>query len=74
MDDGGMGSLRLQVDTSGGIRRFGRCASELRFRDVDGVLVVATLNIDDAGLPFELDMWKTNFEPLKAIPEDLAIE
>jgi hypothetical protein len=34
----------------------------------DGVLVVATLNASVDGLPFELDIWKTDFTPLKRIP------
>lgn len=65
MDDGGMGSLRFDVAKNA---RMGRKAAELSFDDTDGVEVSAVLNLDQTGMPFELDIWKVNFQPLNQIP------
>jgi len=73
MNDGGMGSLRLFFPTTSVAERtFGRQASELVFEDVDGVEVVASLNLDSSGMPMELDLWKADFSPLTCIPADLT--
>lgn len=69
MDDGQMGSLRLYPD--GNIlkkRIFGKCASEYQFDDVDGIIVIASLYVDNENELFELDIWKTNYESLKKLP------
>lgn len=70
MNDGGMGSLRLSDPShmSEGSQRFGRTASEYRLRDEDGVEILASLNLDTAGEPFELDMWKVDFSPVIRVP------
>jgi hypothetical protein len=72
MDDGRMGSLLLfpnGVENSG--RKFGSCVSEYQFTDKDGIEVIVSLNLDEKGDLFELDIWKTNFSPLIKIPEIL---
>ena len=72
MDDGKMGSLLLLpngIDNSG--RKFGSCVSEYQFTDKDGIEVIVSLNLDEKGDLFELDIWKTNFSPLIKIPEIL---
>lgn len=69
MKDGGMGSLRIlkgMADT--GNRRFKTQISDCMFKDCDGVEVVASLNIDENGELFELDIWKVDFSPLIDIP------
>jgi hypothetical protein len=73
MNDGGMGSLLLlpDGDSTSRNRRLGRMASECEFIDSDGIPVLATLNLDTEGNLYELDMWKTNFEKLIAIPAEL---
>ncbi len=69
MDDGGMGSLRLFPNGKHKEnRKFGDCASEYRFDDIDGVPVLVSLNTDQNGDLFELDVWKTDFSKLKKIP------
>jgi len=70
MDDGGMGSLSLlSEDTEGaGSPAFAACKAAVQFTDEDGVEVVASLNASESGAPFELDIWKTNFAPLRRIP------
>jgi hypothetical protein len=67
MDDGGMGSLRLSGRKGVSLR----IAAELKFTDVDGVPVLASLYVDDDGTPLELDMWKVDFNSLIEIPVDL---
>ncbi|MFZ5637843.1 MAG: DUF6984 family protein [Pseudomonadota bacterium] len=72
MKDGGMGSLvifrdeRIRED-----RQFGGKISECQFEDADGTPVIASLNIDQNGDLFELDVWKTSFDRLIRIPESL---
>ena len=70
MEDGGMGSLLFHSSDSGGAgcRMFGRAVSECSFHDEDGILVIATLHVDQKGELFELDMWKVNFGKLVKIP------
>src|SRR5690606_38262432 len=70
MNDGKMGSLYLFPD--GKIiknRFFGKQISEFQFTDLDGIEVIASLNIDSEGKLFELDMWKVNFEKLIKFPD-----
>jgi hypothetical protein len=64
MGDGGMGSLRLIADADGVARLFGRRVAEHQFRDDDGVEVLASLNVDQQGQLYELDIWKTDFSRL----------
>jgi hypothetical protein len=69
MDDGGMGSLRLLPDEQTRERRvFGSQVSECKFTDSDGTEVIASLNLDDKGDLYELDIWKTDFGRLLRIP------
>jgi hypothetical protein len=59
MRDGGMGSLRIAPFDSA--RKFGSVASECHFYDLDGMLILATLILDQHGVPFEIDMWRVDF-------------
>lgn len=70
MKDGGMGSLELAVAARNAARSGGVVISKasVQFADEDGAQVVATLNANEDGVPFELDVWKTDFTPLKRIP------
>ena len=73
LNDEGMGSLLLlpkgvAVDNS---RLLGEQVSECQFTDEDGVEVIASLNVDDEGRLFELDIWKTDFASLISIPKML---
>jgi hypothetical protein len=70
MSDGNMGSLRLRFPNARVERqRFGRQVAEFSFTDADGVEVLVSLNVDEHGVPFELDVWKTDFSPLLNVPE-----
>ena len=65
MDDGRMGSLRLYPGGLDAVdQTFGAQASECQFIDEDGVEVIASLNLDQFGDLYELDIWKTDFEKL----------
>jgi hypothetical protein len=69
MDDGGMGSLLLfPRGLMNEKRMMGTRISECRFLDKDGIEVIASLNIDDKGDLYELDVWKTDFSPLISFP------
>ena len=72
MDDGGMGSICLFP--KGAIkegRKFGKRISEYQFTDEDGIEVIASLTTNQNGGLFELDIWKTDFSPLKKLPENI---
>ena len=68
MRDGNMGSLKF-VTTESRHRRFGEKIAEAEFVDEDGVLVSATITVDDRGHLFELDLWKVDFSALKRYPK-----
>lgn len=71
MNDDGMGSLKLFPDGSQTANaHFGKRASACQFTDEDGVEVIASLNIDQHGNLYELDVWKTDFGKLVRIPEN----
>jgi hypothetical protein len=70
MDDGEMGSLYLfpQGKLIEG-RILGGQVSEFQFTDLDKVAVIASLNVDNEGNLFELDIWKTDFGKLLKLPD-----
>jgi hypothetical protein len=67
MDDGGMGSLRFLSGTDKQ-SRFGEQIAEIVILDVDNCPVSFALNLDEDGEPFELDVFKADFSPLKQFP------
>ena len=67
--NGGMGSVRFVSDVEGDARRFGRRIAELEFADDDGATVVASLNVDQDGRLFEIDIWKTDFGSVIRYPK-----
>ena len=69
MRDGGMGSVRfLHPSLENDSRRMGARIAEIEFSDVDGVTVIASLNVDQSGELFELDIWRTDFGKLISYP------
>ncbi|HJI18730.1 MAG: DUF6984 family protein [Alistipes sp.] len=69
MNDGGMGSLTLFFPfTTDRKRSFGKQISDCTFTDTDGVEVIVSLYADTNGDLYELDIWKTDFSPMKQIP------
>ena len=68
MLDGQMGSLYLFPKGKNYTNRlFNRQISDYSFEDNDGILVIASLIIDQNNELFELDIWKTDFSKLLAI-------
>jgi hypothetical protein len=68
MSDGEMGSLYFVHPEKGRReRRFGRSIAQTEFTDDDGVVVSATLNVDEDGDLFELDVWKADFSPVTCL-------
>ncbi|WP_083262633.1 DUF6984 family protein [Roseivirga sp. 4D4] len=70
LKDGEMGSLSF--DTKGAERRQGKIVSGV-FKDKDGVIVDFELTVDVHGRLFELDLFKTNYNPLISLPEPSEI-
>ena len=74
MNDSGMGSLQLVHEQLGSeSSEFGSVLSAAQFLDADGVPVVASLYANKNGVPFELDLWKTNYSALIRIPETFQL-
>lgn len=75
MSDGGMGSLRLLPQGAGDtMNRFRHAGtSACKFKDEDGVEVIVTLNVNELGVPFELDVWKVDFSPVHNIPHEFEV-
>lgn len=67
MADGGMGSLRFKASRRDD-RRFGKEIGAVLFTDEDGIPASACLNVDNNDELFELDIWKTDFSPLRRYP------
>jgi hypothetical protein len=68
MDDGGMGSLLLAPKDANPSRKFGRQLVLGQFLDTDGIPVSVSINVDQEGKLFELDIWKVDFSPLVQWP------
>jgi hypothetical protein len=68
MNDGKMGSLLIINKDDEPNRMFGEQISEDYFEDEDGINVIISLNVDNKGNLFELDIWKTDFSSLIKIP------
>ena len=74
LNDGNMGSLELFInDDSEKDRIFGEQIAECYFFDTDDIKVIVSLNIDDIGNLYELDVWKTDFSPVIKIPSDVNL-
>ncbi len=65
MKDGGMGSLKFIGSAE---RKFGQQLAESEFQDVDGVALSISINVDQWGALFEMDVWKVDFTPLIRLP------
>ena len=72
MDDGGMGSVHF-LSPVNARQVFGRQVNEADFRDEDGVPVSASLNLDQNGALFELDLFKADSSPVRRLPAAAAL-
>ena len=73
MHDGGMGSVLFQGPNEFKRRLANEVASG-RFKDTDGTAVVVSVNIDQFGDLFELDLWKVDFSALIRFPRADEVE
>lgn len=65
LPDGGMGSLGIGSNYQS--RSFGRQVASYEFADDDGIVVSCALNVDKNGDLYELDFWKVDFSPRRAL-------
>ena len=71
MADGEMGSLRFAAPScESKQRRLGEVFAEGTFTDRDGMPVSFSVNLDDRGGLFELDIWRVDFKPLQSLPSE----
>ncbi len=66
MNDGEMGSHKFQNNNLDS--KFGCEAASCCFADTDGIVVSATLNLDQYGALYELDLFKGDFSKLQRWP------
>lgn len=59
LEDGGMGSLVFGDSRAN--RRMGTELAQLTFPDLDGTPLWVSLNVDEGGSLFELDVFRTDF-------------
>jgi len=65
MDDGGMGSLAIGENYAS--RQIGEEVAKYMFKDIDGTPVSVSLNVDQQGNLYELDIWKVDFSPTQTL-------
>ncbi len=70
-DDGGMKGLVFA--SANEARVLGEDIAQIWFNDIDGVEVMATLTIDNAGDLYELEVWKVDFSPLLMLPANPVV-
>ena len=71
MQDGGMGSLRFVCPDE---HRTAHEVVAAKALDSDGVPLEISLNLDQYGKLFELDLWKVDFSPLHHLPEPAQVQ
>lgn len=74
MDDGGMGSFTLFPPNVPKDRHFGMELVMAQFEDTDGVPVSITVNLDNHGSLYEVDIWKTDNSPLISWPSPNSLK
>ncbi|WP_043695629.1 hypothetical protein [Luteibacter sp. 9133] len=67
--NGGLGGFRVVFPEPGD---YTRAVSDFAFDDSDGVQVQVRLNVDDDGMPYELEMSRVDSQPLQSLPKDWA--
>ena len=67
MDDGGMGSIRLNAG------KHHKDLIQVGYIDLDGQTVIITLTESENKELFELEFWKVDFTPLKKFPSPAEV-
>lgn len=60
--------LALKDDKGDKKRRMGKCLIDIQFYDEDNVPILVSLNSDEDGNLFELDIWRADFKPVVKYP------
>jgi hypothetical protein len=68
LDDGGMGSIRFTSPVISN-RKLGETIAEAEFLDKDNIPVLVSLNLDQLGNIYEIDIWKADFTPVLEWPQ-----
>lgn len=70
LNDGGMGSLRFIHPGmhENEKQRMSMQVAESQFLDEDGVPILVSINIDEAGRLYEFDIWKVDFSKVLKYP------
>jgi hypothetical protein len=74
LNDGGMGSFRISLPQQYEDVQRGKVGATARSDDADGVLLVATLYLNERSYPYEVDLWKADFSPTIELPERWEVE
>ena len=71
MQDGGMGSLYIipKAIATKTKRETGPMVAEIHAKDIDNIELVISLFLDTDLTPFELDIWKVDFTPLRSLSQ-----
>lgn len=72
LSDGGMGSIEF-VGMPPNARRHATSVAEADYMDSDGIPVSVSVNVDQHGRLFELDIWKVDFGKLQRYPSPKTI-
>lgn len=68
---GGMGSFSIAPFNS--LRKLGVSPAKCHFYDSDGTPVLVVLNLDQDRMPFEIDIWRVDFQEVNSWPSELDI-
>ena len=67
MNDGGMGSLKF-LNANKFNRRHGSTIAQIQLPDIDGIPLLISIDLDEEGDMYEIDVWKADFSPTKQFP------
>ncbi|QES88569.1 DUF6984 family protein [Rhizosphaericola mali] len=68
MQDGQMGSIKFIYDNNTQKRMFSKQIEEIEFTDKDNIPILVTINIDQFGDLYEVDIWKVDFSQVINYP------
>ncbi|SDP83267.1 hypothetical protein SAMN04488595_1392 [Ralstonia sp. 25mfcol4.1] len=68
LNDGGMGSFKIILPLEYQGKNTGQSAIDVVSEDVDGVMLIASLFLNERGFPCEVDIWKVDFSTLVRLP------
>jgi hypothetical protein len=73
LEDGKMGTVRFMETNSTEDRKYQKDLIQVQYKDLDNVTILITLTQDNNGGLFELEFWKTDFNPLIRFPTPTSI-